>query len=117
MDGDDAARYNAALERVKKEAIDIFAMARRGTFREARESEILVEFEPGAAAMAQIMEQPRNAERMDRIVSECFGRALHYRPVIKSQQQVKARGVDLGPIYDAFGRENVQVIDEDKPLV
>lgn len=117
VDGDDAARYNAALERVKKEAIDIFAMARRGTFREARESEILVEFEPGAAAMAQIMEQPRNAERMDRIVSECFGRALHYRPVIKPQQQVKARGVDLGPIYDAFGRENVQVIDEDKPLV
>ncbi len=112
VDGDDAARYRAALERVKKTAIDIFAIARRGEFRRVNGNEVVVEFDAGSAAMAKIMELPNNQERMNAILSECFGREMRYRPTVQSAEQAAGKAGDLGPIYDAFGRENVQVIDE-----
>lgn len=112
VDGDDAARYKAALDRVKKSAIDIFAIARRGEFRQVHGDEVVVEFDAGSAAMARIMEMPNNMERMNSILSECFGRAVRYRPTVQSAEQATNKAGDLGPIYEAFGRENVQVIDE-----
>ena len=112
--GDDLARYQAALERVKKGAIDIFAIARRGAFREVRGDDIVAEFEPASSAMVKILELPNNASRMNQFMSECFGREVCYKPVIQAAAPVKAKAGDLGPIYDAFGRENVQVIDEEK---
>ena len=35
-----------------------------------------------------------------------------YRAKIFSAEPPRAQAGDLGPIYDAFGRENVQVIDD-----
>lgn len=114
VDGDDSARYKAALERVKKNAIDIYAIARRGIFKRVNGNDVVVEFDAGSAAMAKIMEMPNNIERVSAILSECFGREMHYRPTIQSPEQAASRAGDLGPIYDAFGRENVQVIDDDR---
>ena len=99
---------------VKKGAIDIFAIARRGAFREVRGDDIVAEFEPASAAMVKILELPNNASRMNQFMSECFGREVCYKPVIQAAAPAKAKAGDLGPIYDAFGRENVQVIDEEK---
>lgn len=109
--GDDMARYTAALERVKKKAIDIYAIARRGSLREVKGDDVIVEYSAACDAMAKIMEMPNNADCMNEILSECFGRAMRYRPVVQPAEQRPKAG-NLGPIYDAFGRENVQVIDE-----
>ena len=97
---------------VKKEAIDIFAIARKGEFAAVRENDVVVEFPPAAESFVRIMENPQNADRMSSILSQCFGREVHYKPTLQPVEQRRTQAGDLSPIYDAFGRENVQVIDE-----
>ena len=103
MVGDDLAKYQAALDRVKKSAIDIFAIARRGNFSEVRGDDVIVEFDAASSAMAKIMEMPNNLERMSGALSECFGREVRYKPMIRQAAPAKAKAGDLGPVYDAFG--------------
>lgn len=112
VDGSDAQKYKAALDMVKKEAIDIFAIARKGEFAAVRENDVVVEFPPAAESFVRIMENPQNADRMSSILSQCFGREVHYKPTLQPVEQRRTQAGDLSPIYDAFGRENVQVIDE-----
>ena len=112
VNGDDAAKYKAAMDMVKKSAMDIFAIARRGEFRQVRGDDVIAEFAPAAAAFADIMNQPKNADRMSGFLTDCFGREVHYKAMIQAVEPPRAQAGDLGPIYDAFGRENVQVIDD-----
>lgn len=114
VSGGDADKYKSAMDMVKKNAMDIFAIARRGEFREVRGDDVIAEFAPAASAFADIMNQSKNADRMSQFLSECFGRDMHYKAVLQSVEQARRPASDLGPIYDAFGRENVQVIDDNQ---
>lgn len=111
--GEGAEVYARVMDRVKREAIDIYAMARRGTFGEVQDDRVIVLFDSANAAYKTIMEGDKNRTRMDAFLSEEFGREMHYHPTTAlPQKQEPAPAQDLSEIYDVFGRENVEVVDE-----
>ncbi len=109
---DGAQIWERALQEIRKD-IKLFAPLHYGRFAGIDGDVAHIEFPKGSEVYRNMLLAAGRAQRVEEALSQAAGRPVKADFVMEAEKK-KASGAQqaLSAVFDAFGRENVQVVDE-----
>ena len=107
------ALWEQVMRQVKKD-IGLYAQVRMGTFAGIDGEQARLVFAKGNEIFLNVLRQAGRKEKLEAMLSEAAGRPMALSLEMESPAQggQNAGQANMQAIFDAFGRENVQVVDD-----
>lgn len=105
--------WNGAMQKIKKEPY-LYAPLMQGRFAGMDGDAAHVLFQKGGEIYINMLKQADRQQKVEAALSEAAGRAITLNLEMEpdAPENTKKRQNTLQTVFDTFGRENVQVIDE-----
>lgn len=112
-EADEKLIWERATKLLRKETL-IYSQMMQGRFAGIQGNTAYMVFQKGGEIYINILKAPARLSCIESLLTEAAGRPMKFQPEIEAEKQTSANAQKntLQDVFEAFGRENVQVVDE-----